>query len=145
MNITESTAVNTVLDWVFGSPYPGVSPEVDDSKVLEALATLSRSAYRKLMAGHRPDDVRSRWALRRFTWPGSGAKLTDRARAACRLHTALQFDAGSKVEAPQQIIDLIANLNHYADELELDWEDLLLLAETVYLEEKDGAEEDRAR
>ena len=50
VNITEATAINRLLDWIYGKP---TTPE----KLREASLTLASSANKALVAGWRPDQI----------------------------------------------------------------------------------------
>lgn len=57
MTIAESNAVNTVLKWIMGQPGPTGS-QVTDEAATKAAQLLATKAYKALMAGLTPGDVR---------------------------------------------------------------------------------------
>lgn len=65
LNVSESTAVLKVVDFLVHTP--GRERKPTSSEVLEALVILTDSAYEKLAAGPRGDDVRRAWEKHRPT------------------------------------------------------------------------------
>ena len=56
MNVTEANDLNTVLLWAMGKPHPYSGPVTDD-EATGAGQRLATRAYKRLMAGLRPDEV----------------------------------------------------------------------------------------
>lgn len=56
LNISESAAVNTIVDCLANKPSPGGKPRTEED-LRHALRTLAQSASKALMAGVRPEQI----------------------------------------------------------------------------------------
>lgn len=65
MTVTESIAVNLVVQWVIGGNDHNGQP-VPDQKAKEALQILAKNANKQLMAGVTPENIDKTWKQRRF-------------------------------------------------------------------------------
>jgi hypothetical protein len=65
MNVTESTALNIIADWILsGEDWSG--REITDDEAKEALMKLSAQSFKRLSAGVHPKNIEAGWESRRF-------------------------------------------------------------------------------
>jgi len=65
MTVTEATALNQLLDWLFKTTKDLRGRAITDNEAKEAAKVLAASSYKKIMAGISPEDVEKRWRNRR--------------------------------------------------------------------------------
>src|SRR5690606_31452355 len=66
LTVTEANAMNKLVRWILGEPH-GLGPQqVTEDEALRAVEVLVASAYKRLMAGISPEEIRPKWSSSRF-------------------------------------------------------------------------------